>query len=154
MQRNRCTISVSRATFLHQVLSLVSLSLLIFRLRVTRSIPSKRAAFVLFLEVLPRTSKIAGERCSIPGALTFWLHRTNACSLVCSRSLTLPGQRILAKSFRDIRGDRSIVSLNMTATPLLHATLFLFKSTSFDWSHPPVSVYNIDQKKNSTLLNP
>jgi len=42
----------------------------------------------------------------------------------------MPG--IFEKSFRNIRGYRSIVSLHLTATLLLHATLFLLKSTTID----------------------
>ena len=33
-----------------------------------------------------------------------------------------------------------MVFLNVTTTLLLHATLFLLKSTTIDWSHPAVSI--------------
>ena len=48
---------------------------------------------------------------------------------------------ILEKRLRDIRAYRSFVSLHLTATLLLHATLFLLKSTTIDGFHPCVSAH-------------
>jgi hypothetical protein len=58
----------------------------------------------------------------------------------CSNSLTLPGQRYLRKAFGTSEDNVSIVFLNVMTTLLLHATLSLFKSATFDDTHPVVSV--------------
>ena len=73
--------------------------------------------------------------------MMFWRHRMKACSMVCSISRTLPGQGYLRKAFKTSEDIASIVFLNVTTTLMLHATLFLFKSTTSDGTQPAVSVY-------------
>ena len=61
--------------------------------------------------------------------------------MVCPGPRALPGWGYLEKAFETSEDSASIVYLNLTATLLLHATLFLFNSTIIDRSHLCVSVY-------------
>src|SRR5271157_2557770 len=68
------------------------------------------------------------------------LHATEALHdfcITCNTS-TSGVSEVVSFDFEDIV---SIVFLNLTTTLLFHATLFLFKSTTIDRSHPSVSVY-------------
>lgn len=53
----------------------------------------------------------------------------------------ITGQEYLRKALNTSEDTASIVFLNLTATLLLHATLFLLESTTVDWPYLSVSVY-------------
>ena len=75
------------------------------------------------------------------------LHATEALHDFCvTRNTSTSG--VCSVMLRDIRGYRSIVSLHLTATLLLHATLFLLKSTTIDVSHPALSIHKHYSKGN------